>query len=91
VSSSGERGDAVTQAVERRRVLRLRERLAQAEGAAGARRVEILRQHTQEGVSLRELARRFGVDRNVVQREYAKVRREFEVAVRDVVTVQNLL
>jgi len=49
------------------------------------RRVELLRLRFREGLPIREIARLWGADPAHLHREYAKARREFSTALRDVV------
>jgi len=61
-------------------LMRLR---AESQGGDGTLRVELLREHVCNGLSIRELARRWDIDCNALQRRYAQARSEFERAVRD--------
>ncbi len=58
---------------------------AHREGAEAVRRVELLRLRFQEGLPIREIADRWGADATKVHREYARARREFQWALREVV------
>jgi RNA polymerase sigma-70 factor (ECF subfamily) len=61
------------------------ERRARA-GSAGARlRVDLLRLRFEEGLPIREIARRWDVDPTPLHRQYAKAAREFRGALREVV------
>ena len=57
---------------------------ARHSGSAAVRRVELLRLHVHEEVSMREIARCWNVDIQRLYREYAKARREFLAALVDV-------
>jgi hypothetical protein len=58
---------------------------AQVAGAAARRRVEILRLRFQEGLPIREIARRWQCDALELHHEHAKAGREFKAALRVVV------
>ncbi len=60
------------------------EACAQLAGAAAVRRVEILRLRFHEGLPIRAIAERWGLDTEFVHREYAKARVEFHSALVDV-------
>jgi RNA polymerase sigma-70 factor (ECF subfamily) len=55
-------------------------------GLAAVRRVDLLRLRFQEGLPIRDIARRWGVEPAVVHREYAKARQEFKAALLQVLT-----
>jgi RNA polymerase sigma-70 factor (ECF subfamily) len=57
---------------------------AEAEGREAMRGVDLLRLHTGQGVSIRELAERWGVPRTNLQRRLEKARRDFAQAIREV-------
>jgi len=59
---------------------------ALAAGERARQRVELLRLRFEEGLPIREVARRFGVDAAWVHHEYATARNEFRAALGDVVT-----
>jgi RNA polymerase sigma-70 factor (ECF subfamily) len=54
------------------------------DGEAALRRVELLRLRFQEGLPVREIARRWAVDPATLHREYARARKEFKAALLDV-------
>jgi RNA polymerase sigma-70 factor (ECF subfamily) len=54
-------------------------------GDGAARRVELLRLRFHEGVPIRDIARRWQAEAEDLHREYATARREFKVALREVV------
>jgi RNA polymerase sigma-70 factor (ECF subfamily) len=58
---------------------------AGAKDAAAQRRVELLRLRFHEQLPIRDIAKQWAVDADVLHREYAKARREFEAALRAVV------
>jgi RNA polymerase sigma-70 factor (ECF subfamily) len=49
-------------------------------GPEAIRRVDLLRLRFQEGLPIRDIAKRWGVEAAVVHREYAKARQEFKAA-----------
>lgn len=57
---------------------------ARAQGDAAMRRLEILRLRFQDGMPIREIAVRLGVDAARVHHEYARARDEFKEALMDV-------
>jgi RNA polymerase sigma-70 factor (ECF subfamily) len=61
-----------------------RERAA-AGGSEALRRVDLLRLRFEEGLPVREIARRWDAEASVVHHEYAKAREEFRTALADVV------
>ena len=63
-------------------------RAAQSGGEA-QRRSELLRLRFFEGLPIREIARRWGIDSAVVHHEYAKARAEFRKALGDVVAFDH--
>jgi RNA polymerase sigma-70 factor (ECF subfamily) len=69
----------VREAAERQEVL------AAERGEAAVRRVELLRLRFREGMPIREIARRWGMDAAVLHHEYARARREFLAALREVI------
>lgn len=54
-----------------------------------ARRVDLLRLRFQDGLPIREIARRWSQDPTRVHREYARARREFAAALREVVSLDH--
>jgi RNA polymerase sigma-70 factor (ECF subfamily) len=62
---------------------------ARLAGAEAERRVELLRLRFEEGLPIREVAARWGTDPALLHREYARARREFEEALRDVVGLHH--
>jgi RNA polymerase sigma-70 factor (ECF subfamily) len=69
----------VREAAERQAVL------AAERGEAAVRRVELLRLRFHDGLPIREIARLWGVDAAVLHHEYARARREFLAALREVI------
>jgi RNA polymerase sigma-70 factor (ECF subfamily) len=66
------------------------QRQAQRAGdAAARRRVELLRLRFQDGQPIREIARSWQVDPDLLHHEYARARREFEAALREVVAAHH--
>jgi RNA polymerase sigma factor (sigma-70 family) len=59
--------------------------LAAERGEAAVRRVELLRLRFHDGLPIREIARLWGMDAAVLHHEYARARREFRAALRDVI------
>jgi RNA polymerase sigma-70 factor (ECF subfamily) len=64
------------------------ERARQA-GEAASRRVELLRLRFQEGLPIREIARRWQADPAALHHEYARARQEFKVALLEVVAFHH--
>jgi RNA polymerase sigma-70 factor (ECF subfamily) len=60
-------------------------RRAAGEGDASLRRVDLLRLRFQDGLAVREVSARWGVDAAWLHHEYAKARAEFRTALRSVV------
>jgi RNA polymerase sigma-70 factor (ECF subfamily) len=58
---------------------------AEQAGAAARQRVELLRLRFHEGLPIREIARRWGMEAAVLHHEYARARQEFKAALREVV------
>lgn len=58
---------------------------AHERGLAAVERVELLRLRFQEGLPIREIARRWGADPARLHHEYAQARREFAEALKEVV------
>lgn len=73
----------LTQAVARHR------ELAQALGESGRRRVELLRLRFEEGLPVRDIARRWEVDAARVHKEYAHARDDFKAALLEVVAFHH--
>jgi RNA polymerase sigma-70 factor (ECF subfamily) len=69
----------VREAAERQAVL------AAEAGEAAVRRVELLRLRFHDGMPIREIARLWDMDAAVLHHEYARARREFLAALRDVI------
>ncbi len=67
---------------------RLRERAEHADEAA-RRRVELLELRFQDGLPIRAIAARWGVDPARLHHEYARARREFEAELREVVAFHD--
>jgi len=59
---------------------------AKRSGAAAEQRVELLRMRFHEGLPIREIAQQWQVNATELHREYAKARKEFKQALREVVT-----
>ena len=59
--------------------------LAQALGETGRRRVELLRLRFEEGLPIREIAKRWDLDPAGVHKEYARARDDFKAALLEVV------
>ena len=69
-----------------------RERMAQRaviQGAAGRRRVELLRQRFESDLPIREIAARWRLPAETVHREYRKARQEFQASLRQVVAYHS--
>ena len=73
----------VREAAERQAVL------AAERGEAAVRRVELLRLRFHDGMPIREIAQLWGLDVAVLHHEYARARREFLVALRDVIAYHH--
>jgi RNA polymerase sigma-70 factor (ECF subfamily) len=63
--------------------------LAAHRGEAALRRVELLRLRFHEGLPIREIARRWGLDAAALHHEYARARQEFRSALRDVIAFHH--
>ncbi len=63
--------------------------LAVQRGEAALRRIELLRLRFHEGMPIREIARLWGVDAASLHHEYARARREFASALRDVIAFHH--
>jgi RNA polymerase sigma factor (sigma-70 family) len=68
-----------------REAARRQAELAARDGPAATRRVDLLRLRFHDGLPIRDIAARWGEDPAALHREYAKARREFHDALRDVV------
>lgn len=62
--------------------LELQQRQAEDSGHAAQRRLELLRMRFWEGLPIREIAKRWDEEREVLHREYARAREEFRDALR---------
>lgn len=62
---------------------------AQSEGEAAQRRVELLELRFGEGLPIREIAKRWQVDSDRLHTEFARARREFRSALREVVSFHH--
>jgi RNA polymerase sigma-70 factor (ECF subfamily) len=58
-------------------------------GAEARRRVELLRLRFHDGLRIREIAARWNLEPRVVHKEYARARKEFEEALREVMHVHH--
>jgi RNA polymerase sigma-70 factor (ECF subfamily) len=67
----------------------LQEERAAAGGPEAARRLELLRLRFQDGLPIRDIARRWGAPAPQVHREYAAAREEFRSALADVVRMHE--
>jgi len=67
----------------------LQEERAAAGGAEAMRRLELLRLRFQDGLPIREIARRWDAPAPLVHREYAAAREEFRAALADVVRMHE--
>jgi RNA polymerase sigma-70 factor (ECF subfamily) len=65
--------------------------LAAMAGPDAQRRLELLRLRFQEELPIREIARRWHIEPAVLHREYAKARKEFRAAIRDVLATRHAL
>ena len=59
--------------------------LAARRGEASLRRVELLKLRFQEGLPIRDIAQRWGVEAAYLHHEYARAREEFRLALREVI------
>lgn len=64
----------------------LQAKRAGEKGEAASRRVELLRLRFEEGLSIREIARRWAADPASLHHQFAQARREFKAALLEVVT-----
>ena len=64
---------------------KLQERRAGESGPEGEQRVVLLRLRFEQGIPIREIAKRWHVDADALHRVYARARRDFHQALRDVV------
>jgi RNA polymerase sigma-70 factor (ECF subfamily) len=72
-----------------REAARRHEERAASQGDDARRRVELLRLRFQDGLPIREVARRWGADPAVLHREFARARREFRSALLDTVAFHH--
>jgi RNA polymerase sigma-70 factor (ECF subfamily) len=72
-----------------REAARRQEERAQVAGAAACRRVELLHLRFHEGLPIRAIAHRWGVEPAQLHHEYARARQEFKEALRDVVAFHH--
>ena len=63
--------------------------LASQRGESALRRVELLRLRFHEGMTIREIARLWGLDAAPLHHEYARARQEFRSALRDVIAFHH--
>ena len=64
-------------------------RIAESQGPAPMRRVELLRARFHDKLPIREIAKRWTVDPAWLHREYAKAREEFHAALLEVIATQQ--
>ena len=72
-----------------REAARRQEQRAEAAGEAARKRVALLRLRFHEGLPIREVARRWGVDAAALHHEYAKAWQEFKAALLEVVAFHH--
>ncbi len=72
-----------------RRAAQLQAKWAADSGEAAVRRVELLRLRFQEGLPIREIAARWSEDPAKLHHEYAKARKEFKMALFEVVSFHH--
>jgi RNA polymerase sigma-70 factor (ECF subfamily) len=65
------------------------ERHAREAGDGAVRRVDLLKLRFQEGMPIREIAKRWGVDTAFLHHEYAKARQEFKAALLEVLAFHH--
>lgn len=65
------------------------EELAEAKDEAARSRVELLRLRFNDGLPIREIAKRWGVERDHLHHEYARARREYQTALAEVVAYHH--
>ena len=63
--------------------------MAESQGADAVRRHALLQLRFQDGLPIREIARRWNIEAKKLHREYGKAKQEFLQALRDVVTAQS--
>jgi RNA polymerase sigma-70 factor (ECF subfamily) len=68
---------------------RLQEQRARTRGPEACRRVELLHLRFQEGLSIREIARRWEIEAAALHHEYARARQEFKAALLEVVAFHH--
>jgi len=64
-------------------------RWAEQDGEAGRRRIELLRLRFREGLPIRDIAEKWGMDPAVIHAEYRRAREEFKDALREEVSFHN--
>lgn len=79
---------AWARAVLQEAVLR-QEELARARDEAARSRVELLRLRFNDGLPIREIAKRWGVERDHLHHEYARARRDYQKALAEVVAYHH--
>lgn len=72
-----------------REAAELQERRARARDERAQRRVELLRLRFQEGLPIREIARAWDMDAEILHREYPRARAEFAAALTEVVAFHH--
>jgi RNA polymerase sigma-70 factor (ECF subfamily) len=72
-----------------REAARVQQTTADASGPAAVRRVELLRLRFYDGLPIRDIADRWGVDAAKLHHEYATAREEFRVALRAVIAFHH--
>ena len=72
-----------------REAVRALSRRAEAQGADALRRVDLLRARFEEGLPIRDIARRWDVDPARLHKEYARARQEFQDALHEVVAFHH--
>jgi RNA polymerase sigma-70 factor (ECF subfamily) len=72
-----------------REAVALHESRARDAGAGAVRRVELLRRRFRDEVPIRDLAGEWGIDAEALHHEYARARREFLAALREVVAFHH--
>jgi RNA polymerase sigma-70 factor (ECF subfamily) len=72
-----------------RRAAERQAELARQAGEAAVKRVELLRLRFHEGLPIREIARRWGVEPAALHHDYARARQEFKAALHEVVALHH--
>lgn len=72
-----------------RQAWELQEERAEKSGPAAARRVELLRARFEEGLPIREVAKKWQADAARLHHEFAQARKEFQSALREVVAFHH--